>query len=116
MSDCAACGCRAESPAHPIAAALARGDVDAALEAGLLACEPCPACLAECRQRMAAARDARRVALAARERHRAREARLAERARDRAARRAQAAAASPAALPPAAAAALQRALAKARRP
>jgi len=64
-----------------------------------------------------AARDARQRALAARERFRAREARLAARAEARARRRADALAAprAPAtpALPPAAAAALARAMAKA---
>lgn len=83
---------------------------------GLLEAAPCPACEPVCQARMAAARDARQAALAARDRYRARQVRLAERAESRAAGRAQAAAASASALPPAAAAALQRALAKARRP
>jgi hypothetical protein len=113
---CPACGCRAGAPVHAIVSALLVDDLDAAIEAGLLACVPCPACASHCQAAVGAARDARLTALAARERYRARQARLAARVQERATRRAQAAAASPSALPPAAAAALQRALAKARRP
>jgi hypothetical protein len=113
---CPVCACRAGSQPHGIVAALLRDDLDAAIELGLLTCAPCPGCTPQCQASIAAARDARLTALAARERYRARQARLAERVQERARRRAQAAAASPSALPPAAAAALQRALAKARRP
>ena len=94
-------------------------DMDRAIELGLLDFDP--SCdRAECASSIAAilaARDARRHALAARERFRAREARLAVRAEARAKRRAEAQAAprAPAmpALPPAAAAAFARAMAKA---
>ncbi len=119
-SRCPGCGCTAGPAAgadvHAIVAALAVDDLDQAIERGLPACTPCPACAPACQARLVAARDTRLSALAARDRFRARQARLAARAQERAARRAQAAAASPSALPPAAAAALQRALAKARRP
>jgi hypothetical protein len=98
-----------------VAAALLEDDLDRALELGLLDAAPCPGCDAACRMRVAAARDARQQALAARERYRARQARLARRAEERAARRADAAR-SPSALPPAAAAALARATARARKP
>lgn len=101
--------------------AVAAHDLDGAIERGLLSFEAPPACCEACASRVAivlAARDARVRALAARERYRAREARLAERAEAKARRRA---AASPAqatptttpALPSAALAALARAKAKA---
>lgn len=118
------CGCtRAEgAKTHAIAAALAADDVDRALELGLLDDVTCAACTPACQAQVRAARDARVRALAARDRYRAREARLQrrqrERDRQREAPRAPAAAASetvPAkpALPSAAAAALARARAKA---
>ena len=114
-----ACGCRegAGATAHEVLAALRDDDVDRALEAGLLDCEPCAGCTPECTQLLQAARDARRAALAARDRYRARMLRIEQRAAARAARRAKAGPpadddAAPA-LPAAAAAALARARAKA---
>lgn len=95
-------------------------DPDHAIALGLLAFEPDPPPCDACRDAIAivvAARDARLRALAARERFRAREARLAVRAEARAKRRAEAQTAPRAptmpALPPAAAAAFARAMAKA---
>ena len=131
MSDraCPCCGCAAPegAPAHAIAAALLDDDLDRALALGLL--DPdfaCAACTPACRERIRNARNARRQALAARERHRARALRLERRERERAERRRPAAVpasahasatttpATPAtALPPAAAAALARAKARA---
>lgn len=94
-------------------------DLDRAIRLGLLEFTSPDDCI-HCASSVAAilaARDARLRALAARERFRAREARLAARADARARRRADALAAprAPAtpALPPAAAAALARAMAKA---
>lgn len=113
---CPVCGCGAGSVVHRIAAAVASDDLDQAIDLGLLSAVPCPGCRPECRALVAHARDAREVALAARDHYRARQARLAARAQERAARRAEAAATSSSALPPAAAAALQRALARARKP
>lgn len=115
------CGCKLpqDGGAHAIAAALATDDVDAALQAGLLASEPCPGCTDACRQALTVARDARRIAMAARDRFRAREARLARRKEERRRRATPArndASDHPAAtpsLPPAAAAALARARDKA---
>lgn len=109
-----------------IDAALAADDLDRAMALGLcapaldavldLAAKGCPACRLRA-QRVAQARDARQRALAARERFRAREARLQQRAAARAQRRAPppaaVAQANAAALPAAAAAALARAKAKA---
>lgn len=117
------CGCALPGSAHVhhIANALAVDDLDQALGAGLLDIEPCPACTTDCTVSVTATRDARRFALAARERYRARAARLQRIAAERDARRAaRSAPAAPAAgqparpaLPPAAAAALARAKAKA---
>jgi len=91
-------------------------DVDAAIEAGLMAFAPCPACDEAIAARLGEARDRLAKAWAARERHRAREARLTRIAAERAARRAPAPAqAQKSALPPAAAAVLARAKAKAAR-
>ncbi|MDV5979911.1 MAG: hypothetical protein LOX98_00580 [Lysobacter sp.] len=108
---------------HRVAAALAVEDVDHAIEAGLLDCEPCPDCTPHCQVSVIRARDERRFALAARERFRAREARLQRLAAERDARRAarprpaapDTSATEPArpALPAAAAAALARARARA---
>ena len=125
MADHLPCRCGCARPGservHHIANALAVDDLDQALDAGLLDIEPCPACTAECGASVIAARDARRVALAARERYRARAARLQRIAAERDARRA-ARTAPPApvggqpsrpTLPPAAAAALARAKARA---
>ena len=103
-----------------IADALATDNMDQALEFGLL--DHCPETIdgscGECDTRartMIAARDAHMRALAARERYRAREARLTARAEARARKRAPAAphtsTTSPS-LPPAAAAALARAKAR----
>jgi hypothetical protein len=109
---CPLCGCTEAHPAHAILAALHEGDLDAAIERGLLEADPCPDCTKACWLRLSAARDERLRALAARERFRAREARLARRATEREAAR-NTAAKQPAALPPAAAAALARAKARA---
>lgn len=111
------CGCteQHQASAHAIAIALAGDDLDAAIEAGLLASEGCPGCTEACTRSLMVARDARRFALASRERFRAREARLARRQQERLARRTPMRSApvdGPAAVPPlpaAAAAALARA-------
>lgn len=115
---CPACGCDTGAAAamHVVQAALAVDDLDRALDAGLLDCALCDGCGDTCTAALLAARKSRETALAARERHRAHNARLARRAAERDARRARAddtagAAKSPA-LPPAAAAALARAKAK----
>lgn len=122
---CPVCICGSDAPAHVIAGALAIDDLDRALALGLLDAGPCPHCSEACRGRFEQARDERLAAFAARERYRARQARLAGRAAERAARRGGGIAAAdgtdatdtPAsavgALPPAAAAALARALARA---
>lgn len=116
---CTVCACSDPrgTPSHAVADALARDDLDQAMETGLLAATPCPGCSAACTRRLMAARDARLAALAARERFRAREARLRRRAQERAAGRAPGAAAPASgatpALPPAAASALARAKARA---
>lgn len=114
---CPICQCQdaAGTRAHRIVAALREEDLDQALEGGLLEAEPCSDCSEDCRGVFVAARDERRRALAARDRYRAREQRLAQRAAERQAERA-AAQRQPTALPPAAAAALARALAKAGKP
>ncbi|KIQ98131.1 hypothetical protein TI01_0317 [Lysobacter sp. A03] len=124
------------SAAHPVGNALAVGDLDRAFALGLMDAIPCPACSADCVARLDRVQGERQQALAARERYRQREARLARRRLEREQRRAaptvavedqhQPAASavvtarpfeaprvvSPA-LPPAAAAALARAQAKA---
>lgn len=124
------CGCaRADGAAtHAIVAALAVDDLDRALTLGLLEAPACTACTPACTALLIDAREARSKALAARARYRARNARLAQRAQERAAQRAVArapevatldkatvapAAAPRPALPSAAAAALARAKAKA---
>jgi len=119
-STCPACACADlhGSAAHAVAAALASGDLDRAIDAGLLEVAPCKGCDEACTGRVIAARDARLAALAARERYRARQSRLQRRAGERAAARAIPipAVATPEAkpaLPSAAAAALARAKAKA---
>ena len=103
-----------------IADALATGNIDQALELGLLNYCPeridgrCSECDARTRT-MIAARDARLRAFAARERYRARETRLTERTAARARKRASAAlntSATASSLPPAASAALARAKAR----
>jgi hypothetical protein len=80
-----ACGCRQPGSiaAHRIAEVLAHDDLDRAMTAGLLECEPCEGCTPACRASLLAARDSRRFALAARERFRSREARLARRQAER---------------------------------
>jgi Na+-translocating ferredoxin:NAD+ oxidoreductase RnfC subunit len=101
---------------HAVVAALAEDDLDRAMETGLLAAMPCFGCVDACNARVIAARDARRSALDARKRYRARQARLARRAEERAAARAAPVTATPEAkpaLPSAAAAALARAKARA---
>jgi hypothetical protein len=113
--NCPACDCPEAHPAHAIAAALRDGDLDAAIERGLLQAQPCPRCGERCSTLLIEARDDRLRALAARERFRARGQRLARRAAEREAARAVAAR-QPSALPPAAAAALARAKAKAAGP
>lgn len=114
---CPTCPCTQEHPAHALLAALSEDDLDAALSLGLLDAQPCPYCTLDCNARLAEARDARRFALAARERHRARAGRLARiKAEREAARRpvpTPVAQQAPA-LPSAAADALARALAKAK--
>ena len=103
-----------------LAAAIAADDLDRAIALGLLDFMPPAGACARCAPRLEAiliARDARQRALAARERYRARQMRLAERAELRARRRAAAVATASVAaaptLPAAAAAALARAKAKA---
>lgn len=122
MTGCRRCGCGdpAGDGVHAVVAVLAEGDVDRAFDLGLLDVEPCPGCSVDCTTALLTARDERRAALAARDRYRARNARLQRRAAERAARRAPAAAAADTplarpALPQAAADALARALAKAGR-
>ena len=117
---CAACGCDAASGAraHAVQAALRRDDVDAAIALGLLDTGiACGHCSTSCGAELQGARIQRQRALAARERFRAREARLARRLGERAERRRPVAGAAgdgkaPAdspSLPAAAAAALARA-------
>jgi hypothetical protein len=117
-----ACPVCRDAGVSALADAVAADDLDGAIERGLLAFDaPADGCDA-CRPLVAsvlAARDARLRALAARERYRARQARLAERAEAKARRRAAALpvvdepkAVTPA-LPSAALAALARAKAKA---
>jgi hypothetical protein len=101
---------------HALVAAVADGDLDAAMGLGLIDSRACPSCSAACTAALLGVRDDRQRALAARERFRAREARLAQRRRERDLRRvtgpaASSIAATPA-LPPAAAAALARAKAR----
>lgn len=117
-TSCPTCPCEQPDPAHAVLAALRADDLDAALGLGLLDARPCPSCAAECVTQLIEAREARRFALAARERHRARAARLARISAERDAARRPAIApsaqqAAPA-LPSAAADALARALAKAK--
>jgi hypothetical protein len=121
-SDACACGCRDPrgTAAHAINAALRVDDVDRAIDAGLLDRDvECTSCGDECRKALHDARDARLTALAARERYRARNARLERRARERAEQREPKPAPDTThgtptpALPSAAAAALARARAKA---
>lgn len=117
---CLACGCKCAhgAAAHAVQAALAEDDLDRALALGLLNVGACSDCDPACMIALLTAREMRIRALAARERFRAREARLARRRNQRSERRIDAAAAGTAApttapLPAAAAAALARAKAKA---
>lgn len=123
QAGCPHCGCNAGAgaPAHALLALLAMDAVDAALDAGLLEAAGCDACPPACNARLHAAAQARRSALAARERHRARTLRLARRKAEREAARGaplphqvDASAHAAPVLPSAAADALARALAKAR--
>ena len=123
-ASCPHCGCAsaAHADAHAIVLALLQDNLDQALQLGLLQARPCPDCTPACHAALSHAQCARQTALAARERHHARNLRLArikatrDAARKAAARTTQTIA-SPA-LPSAAAAALARAMAKAqeRRP
>lgn len=102
---------------HCVMAALAVDDLDRALACGLLSCNSCIGCADACNVLLAGARGERLRALAARERYRARQVRLARRAlehgRPRGLRELPARTPDPDGLPPAAAAALARAKAKA---
>ena len=114
---CPHCGCASTSNggAHGLLVLLDGDDIDAALTQGLLAAQPCPGCAAGCNAQLTAARNARYDALAARDRHLARETRLQRRKAERdAARRPLPTAVATSALPSTAADALARALAKAR--
>lgn len=113
--------CDADCAMHAtrLADLLRADEIDAAIESGLMAFIACPQCaqrgdLAEAHARIAAAQQRLGDAWAARDRHRAREARLQRRVAERAARRAPATATDTRtpALPPAAAAALARAKAR----
>ena len=112
---CPNCNCVASDGggAHALQAMLSAHDIDTAIEQGLLDAQPCPGCITSCNARLIAARDDRRIALLARERHRARAARLQRRKAEREAARSPPTSV-PTALPVAAADALARALAKAR--
>ncbi len=96
-----------------LAALLADDDVNAALDAGLLDFIPCAECDAAAVARIDTAKQKLAEAWAARERYRARSARLARIAAEREARRAPVAIEKKPSLPPAAAAVLARAKAKA---
>jgi len=101
--------------AHALLAALSVDDLDRALASGLLDGRGCTGCNDACNAQIIDARDARLRALAARDRYRARSARLLQRAAERAPKRALVLPSTSTAdsLPPAAAAALERAIAKA---
>ena len=88
-------------------------DLDAALQAGLMAFTPCPACDMLHATTVQAAQQRLHTAWAARERYRLRNARLAQRAAERDARRKQELPEKRSALPAAAAAILARAKARA---
>lgn len=80
---CPGCACAADAASHVLVAALLDDDLDRALDLGLLDAAPCPACSSACATRLITVRDERRTALAARERYRARAARLARRAAEK---------------------------------
>ena len=88
---CSGCGCLhgdAWSVAtHAVIAALADDDFDRAIESGLLDLIRCDQCTPDCQSILITARMQRAKALAARERYRARTARMQLRAHERAARR-----------------------------
>lgn len=114
---CPHCACNADAPAHRLLQALHEDDLNTALELGLLDAQCCPGCTSACHARLLAARDTRRAALAARNRYRMRNARLARIKNEREAARRPApapAVSSTPALPSAASDALARALAKAK--
>lgn len=125
VAPCRGCGCGEPggAAAHAVVAALVAGDLDRAMDSGLLDCPTCSACDAACSNALLVARDARTSALAARERYRARNERLQRRATELAMKRGTAPvidttqqSAGPAtrpALPAAAAMALARAKARA---
>ncbi|MET0808922.1 MAG: hypothetical protein ABWX93_09225 [Pseudoxanthomonas sp.] len=92
---------------------LASDEVDAALGAGLMAFVPCPACNAGAAARVQEVQRKIADAWAARDRYRARIARLARVAADREARRARSQVATRTALPAPVAAVLERAKARA---
>lgn len=97
-----------------LAALIDRDEVDAAIDTGLMDFAPCPACDPAVASIILGAQRRLAFAWAARDRYRAREARLQRIAAERAARRAPPPqAAKPSALPPTAAAILERAKAKA---
>ena len=122
VAACPACGCtHAQNIAtHAVRAALVEDDIDRALTLGLLDVATCEGCDRACTMALLGAREARIRALAARDRFRAREARLERRRQERTDRRSSVAASSnrptTSALPAAAAAALARAKAKAAAP
>ncbi len=112
--------CPQAARAEAVLAMLARDDLDAAIEAGLMDLLPCPPdCTCACATHGKVIRETQqrlKVAWDARDRHRARQLRQARRAAERDARRAPVAAAQPTArpaLPPSAAAILARAKARA---
>jgi hypothetical protein len=122
VAACPACGCtHAQNIAtHAVRAALLQDDLDRALTLGLLDVAICEGCDHACTMALLGAREARIRALAARDRFRAREARLERRTQERADRRSSTTASgnrtSTSPLPSAAAAALARAKAKAAAP
>ena len=99
--------------APALARLLAADELDAALGAGLMAFVPCPACDAGAAAQLQGAHRKISDAWTARERYRARNARLARLAAEREARRTRGQAATRTALPPSVAAVLARAKAKA---
>jgi hypothetical protein len=120
-TSCPACDCTAHVAAHAVVAALLVDDVDRAIENGLLEGATCQACDPACQARVTEARHAREFALAARERYRDRQIRLARRAAERDAQRrgtadSAAGPGAPADLPKSASDALARALARATKP
>lgn len=118
-TNCPHCACTSTdgTQAHAVLALLDVDDLDAALVHGLLDGIACTTCQPRCNALLAAAREARMTALAARDRYRARAARLQRRKAERdGARVPKPATAQAATLPAAAADVLARALAKARTP